>query len=379
MLVSPITAFFLGGAVVPTLFILAVVLMYLVSDLRKVNFTGTLFPIFFIIVVSTITALYWQDYRIVGVPLFLCAAIVTAAISTNSDVYGFVDIASIFMLILCFGAIVSLIYVFLGGPPLASFPNPDGRLNYIFLGTISNSYWGPLIRPAGIFDEPGAFSFFICATVTMRRILEKDSRLSWALLILGMVTMSLAHIVFIFFYFLSDRLSVRSMACLFILSFIGYLFIKQSFAYELFQQVFLSRFEIADNGLLKGDNRTGAFFAAADLLTNIKVFLWGISPESYFNPEDYFSSSGLPPIGSNPLSKLVRMGFVMSSIYYMVVFIFLGSFIRGKKYFAVVGFGLLLLQRDFVFVISYSLFVMLILRYTVFPIKTTLNKRENLG
>lgn len=363
ILISPICAYYLGGAKLPTLFIALVTIVYLVFGLRKINIYAGFFPMLAIFLLFSISTLYWQDIRVLSVPVYFYVALLLGSVCTNDDVSDFVDLASCFMLFLCIGAVLSMLYVILGGGPIFTFPNPDGRLNYVFFGTMTNSYWNGLIRPSGIFDEPGAFSFFICSVVTLRKIYNKNTNINWLLLALGMCTLSIAHVVYVIFYFLSERPDVRRIFVMSLVLCISFLLIKNSSSFEIFEQVFLNRFQIDDDGLMKGDNRTESIVAAIEILTNnSKVFFWGLSPDSYLNSVEYMNSSGLPEIGSNPLSQLVRMGLVLSLVYYTVLLVLFISIRKGAKYLAIVGFGMLLLQRDFIYVVSYSMFIVLIVR-----------------
>lgn len=364
--ISPIFANYFGGAKLPTLFIGLVTIVYLVFGLRKINVYAGFYPMIAVFVLFSISALYWQDMRIVSVPIYFYVALLLGSVCTKDDVSEFVDLASYFMLFLCIGAVLSMFYVVLGGGPIFTFPNPDGRVNYVFFGTMTNSYWSGLIRPSGIFDEPGAFSFFICAVVTLRKIYNKSNNVCWALLMLGMCTLSIAHVVYVIFYFFSERPDSKRILVMFLIILAFFLMIKSSSSFELFQQVFLNRFQIDDDGMMKGDNRSQSLFTAIEILiNNTKVFIWGLSPDSYLNSSEYMRSSGLSEIGSNPLSQLVRMGIILSSIYFIVLLILFSTIRKGAKYFAVFGFGMLLLQRDFIYVVSYSMFVVLIVRASI--------------
>lgn len=376
--ISPICAIYLGGAKFLTLFVGLITVSYLALGLRKTNVYVGLYPALIVCLLFCISALYWQDLRVIGVPIYFCFALFLCSVCTENDVSEFVDIASSFMLLLCVGAVMSMLYVVLGGGPIWTFPNPDGRLNYVFFGTMTNSYWGGLIRPSGIFDEPGAFSFFICAVVTLRKLYNKSNNINWLLLGLGMVTLSIAHVVFIFFYFLSERLNLRRILIMSLTFFLFFMALKNSSSFELFEQVFLNRFQINDDGMLKGDNRSGSFLAAAQILmNNSEAVLWGLSPDSFLNSEEYMRSNGLPEIGANPLSQLVRMGLILSCVYYTILFILFSTIRKGFKYFAVVGFALLLLQRDFIYVVSYSMFVVLIVRSSIkIPINKNMERQR---
>ncbi|HDM8133119.1 hypothetical protein LCE44_05910 [Vibrio harveyi] len=364
--VSPVFSYFFGGAKLPTVILLLVILLYLAFEIRKINIYTGIFPMLVVLLIFLVSALYWQDLRILGVPIYFCIALILGAICNNDDISGFVDLGSYFLLFLCLGAVLSIVYVIFGGGPIFTFPNPDGRLNYVFFGTLTNSYWSGLIRPGGIYDEPGAFSFFICSVVTLRKLYNKNNNVSWALLLFGMCTLSIAHVVYVVFYFFSERPDSKRILVMFLMLIGFFLLIKFSGSYTLFQQVFLNRFTIGDDGMLAGDNRSQSMFYALQLLVdNPTIVTWGLSPDSYLNSAEYFTSSGLPELGANPLSQLVRMGLVLSSLYYTVLLILFSSIRKGAKYMAVVGFGMLLLQRDFIYVISYSMFVVLIVRASV--------------
>jgi len=85
--------------------------------------------------------------------------------------------------------------------PLFSLINPNGVSNHFYLTTFSIS--NPPIRPSGFYDEPGAFSFFICLLVFLRTYLGFNLRTSMFLMIGGLITQSLAHAVFLLLWVVS--------------------------------------------------------------------------------------------------------------------------------------------------------------------------------
>lgn len=69
-----------------------------------------------------------------------------------------------------------------------SFTNPDGRLNYVYYLTFSNYRIGSFIRPAFIFDEPGAFATIIGLWVLLAYSLKKFDGIVLAITALGLIT-----------------------------------------------------------------------------------------------------------------------------------------------------------------------------------------------
>ncbi|HAZ3859399.1 TPA: O170 family O-antigen polymerase, partial [Escherichia coli] len=98
-------------------------------------------------------------------------------------------------------AVIGFIYAAIGGSAIYTITNPNGREFYFYLTTFTVTNYSGFIRPSAFFDEPGALSFYICFVVMLREILWPRKRaLNFALLAFGIVTLSLAHIVFTILY-----------------------------------------------------------------------------------------------------------------------------------------------------------------------------------
>jgi len=93
------------------------------------------------------------------------------------------------------GAIAGLVYAYVGGPPLFEISNIDGRENGLYLSTFSNVYLLGIIRPSFIYDEAGALSFILCATVVLREVLGRSRGVSYFLMLGGLVTFSVTHML----------------------------------------------------------------------------------------------------------------------------------------------------------------------------------------
>ena len=211
-----------------------------------------------------------------------------------------------------------------------------------------------MIRPSGIYDEPGAFSFFICAIVTMRELLGLDKGKSILLLVVGMVTLSMAHVVYFVVYLFSSGIKAKMVLFALFALIVMAVAVQVSGLAELINAVFVSRFYFDEDGMLHGDNRTQNMLNALGIIYhNPEVLLYGMSDAVLIEIDQEF--------GANPLNPVINLGLVGSLSYYVVVVILLTGIFRGAKYFPVFGFGLLLMQRDYIYVVSYSFVVATIL------------------
>lgn len=268
---------------------------------------------------------------------------------------AFINYSTKFIYILLVGAYIGLFWKILGGNELLNFPNPDGRLNSIFPFTLSNSVYSNLIRPSGIYDEPGAFSFFICSLAVIRDIFGKNKRQTLLLLILGIVTFSVAHTIFLLVYLIQFLKSKKQFGLILIASatllFSSQFIDKNSMIYN----VFLIRFTIDSNGKIHGDNRTNNLIEAYNILKENPRFIISGKKKSksvFVNETEY---------GANPLGFILNYGLLLSIPYLIVIAVFLLSILKGKVYTSVLGFGLLLMQRDYLYVVSYSTVTAIIL------------------
>ncbi|SIQ31776.1 hypothetical protein SAMN05920897_1073 [Alkalispirochaeta americana] len=298
-----------------------------------------------IVCLSSISAVYWQDPRYIASSVFLIVATFLIQFADTASVERTISIASKFMLLVlilsCFGFLLSLF----GVPPLTSFPNPDGRPNFVFYTTFSNSYIGGLvIRPAGIYDEPGALSLYVCAIACLRQLLNRDNRLTWILLVLGFVTFSLAHLIYVVAHLFSERLDRTNRRRLILGTLLIVVVLLSTNLSAIFDQALFMRLQLSETGTVEGDNRSWRMINAYELSRDEPhVALFGADPVCRF---DYDECKRIfPPMGENPLSPLVFNGFLLSWPYYLSLLFFLSSPVFGKKYLASFGFGLLLLQR----------------------------------
>jgi hypothetical protein len=268
------------------------------------------------------------------------------------------DLTKIFFILL-YGSWIAYFYFLIGGQPLFYLFNPDGRESYFLLTTFSNTL--EPFRPAGLYDEPGAFSFYICLLVTLRSLTYKSTKQSAHLLFLGLITQSIAHFSFIIIWTL------------------GLLFFDKKFSYIKIYKKFLFLltiitliFIIYNSGFLDwainraiyySDNpdATGRIPALLNIYDfigdSIPNLLFGFSKDCINRTNCYY--------GENILTPLVYGGLLASWPYYLfLLFITVKSFLNKNAYF-LFGFMLILIQRPYFLELPYSISICLILTFFI--------------
>jgi hypothetical protein len=323
-----------------------------VSDINISPFTAIL-----ICVVQSsaiVSALHWTSGELARVPMYVLLSLLMLSCANSDSIEKFVEAASVLVLIALAGAVVGFFYALFGGAPLMAYKNPDGIDAYMYLGSISNSVQGNYIRPSGFFDEPGTLSFVTCFVVAMRHYLGKSRRLSWVMLISGLITLSLAHVAFVVVFLLSTR-NIRTVWL--VLASIAALLLMMRVSPELANALsdrFFSRFEVVD-GALAGDSRSELLSNAWSYLDH-RVFLWGLDPVA-FVARSGFEGTYLM-IGQNPLTNVVIYGLFLSLPYYLsLVVLAIRAFLHNGGVAA--GLFLLLLQRPYSMAFGYALFILI--------------------
>lgn len=307
-----------------------------------------------LVVGCTVTAVKFADHRYLFLPVFFLVSYLLVNLGKHRAIEVFSTISSWFMLVVLVGATTAFMLARVGVEPLFAFPNPDGRPNYFFYTSLSNSYYGNLMRPSGIFDEPGALSFFICSVAALRHLLRQDDKLTWAILGLGFVTLSLAHLVYVAFHALAQKWSAKRIVCGLLLVLVAVSVAAISGFGTTFKSKLLTRISFDEDSVVVGDNRSWRMHNAFEQIrSNPQVVLFGVDNSCVF---DYKKcKEQYPAMGENPLAPLALGGIFISLPYYIFMVTFLASPIFGKRYFVVFGMGLLFAQRPYLMNLGYSL------------------------
>jgi hypothetical protein len=328
----------------------------------------------FIMVLAGVPAIYWMDFRYVPAPVFFLFSLFLIQLADDRAIEMFVTLSTSLIFIVLLGAVIGFVLVTLGMQPLFEIPNNDGRPNYFFGTTFSNSWWGGIIRPSGIFDEAGMLSFMVCGVAALRALRGRNMRVTWLLLILGFVTLSLAHLVYVTLHFAAERLRFQNLigiiaTLLPIVLLAGYLG-----GFEILEKRLLTRATITEAGQIVGDNRSSRMLNAFQHLDeNPESILFGAHPSCRF---DYLKcKEKFPLMGENPLSPMVFQGLFMSWPYYLALgFLFLSP-LFGRRYIVSMAIGALLLQRPYFLDISYSLIALLVIAVTMNSIASRFGKQ----
>ncbi len=359
LLISPLMALIPKFSTFLNLIIIVIILV----RQKKIKY----FKLIFFVIIATITtsivpAIYHNDFQYLLLSYFFISSLFIVLQCDKIDIIQFVEFSTNFIIILLIGALIGFFYAFIGGPPIFTFSNPNGIPNEVFLTTMTNSRWINIIRPSGIYDEPGAFSFFICSIALFRKILNLKPAKTWIILLLGLITFSVAHILYLLFHILSEKKLIKinfSKVIIFFILFIFLLIISFTPVWDAIDMIFLSRFKNTGVGLFPGDNRSDMFFNTWNYIyDNPSVIYFGKPLNTDF--DNIVSEYG--NIGANMLMNLLRWGFFASWQFYLILLFFILNSFKTRTHIVYIGFVLILFQREFVYVVSYSMMIILAVR-----------------
>jgi hypothetical protein len=333
---------------------------------------------FFIILMITnsLTAIYYQSMVVLFKNLAFAYTIIMFVFYNKKYMDYFIKTSTMFIIIQIIGAYIGFIYALSGGQAIFEFPNPDTRINRVYVTTCTNVVIGNFIRPSGIYDEPGALSFFICAVCLLRVLYKKNDNVTFIILLSALITTSLTHLLillcFLGYYLLRYRNKKRTF--LYIIIFIVLLAGSFIIFYDFFDRFFITRLQVNNDGELSGDNRSSQLFEAIEVL-DTKTFFWGLDIHTFFGFEGmeylgqkYNLSKG--SLGENPLTLLASFGLFSSWHYYFILLVILIASILHFPYFLIFfAVCLLFFQRPFSSLVGYSFYFMIFFHYAISIIK----------
>jgi len=215
-------------------------------------------------------------------------------------------------------------------------------------------------RMTGFFLEPGQFSFYICATVACRELLNLPRGQSIAIAILGMLTLSLSHLAFLIIYSVHLLLgsNVRKSSrfyLLFGISFVGLGFVSGALDWMYERGINMS----SEPEIWQ---RFVSFTYTLNLLDGgFQEVLFGpekhLSARTYLEHELLSAESGPTGhiYGENPLTPIIYGGLFASWPYFLMIFFAIQQTIYRKRYSLVLlGISLLALQRPYILEFPYT-------------------------
>jgi len=346
-----------------TLFVFTLALAFGALTHRRFR-VSTLLVATGIVLLSVANAVQWGDFRYVFYCMFFLCALVLTELVGRAGAERFCTMATSLMTALLVGAVISFVLAWLGLPPLFTITNPDGQDYHFFYTGFTNSYDENFIRASAIYDEPGAFSMYVCFVAALRHVLGRQRRTTWLLLALGFVTFSLAHLIYVMCHFLAEQ-SSRTRIVFFVGSLSVALFALVTTIALDSNIILLSRLALTeDTNFFAGDNRSFQLFNAWEqMLDRPASIFFGLDPSCVFSQRMCEEKFG--PMGENPLSPMAFGGLVTELPYYVAVIAFLLSPLFGRRYIVLFGIGLLFLQRPYVTGFSYALIAVLLLEVSL--------------
>jgi len=328
-------------------------------SIRKDLLLTILFLIFLLLFFGSIANVHIYTIRYAFLPIVIYIVYVYVY-KQNHIVHRVIKWLSIFSIIAVTLSIFSFIYTYLGGESYFSFPNPDGRINHLYLFSFANTINYNIMRPSFIYDEPGALSFFIVIVVLLREIYSFDKKITIFILIGGLVTLSLTHIMMTFLY-----LFFRSKAkyTITVIAIIGLILFSLKDVPAM--GFFFDRFKVNESGKLQGDNRSKQIKNFSRIIDLDILILGNYKCDDKINKR----CTNHGDISSSPVTPLYRGGIsilVIQLITYFSLFILI--FKNKKLIYPSVSLILLISQRPYFGEIGYQ-FMIYIVIISMFYIK----------
>jgi hypothetical protein len=308
-----------------------------------------------------ISTLYWLELRMMLIPIYFVLSILIVSVLNKYDIKVFVEILTRLVMIILFGAIFGTFYAYYGGSSILDFANPDGRPNQLYLTTLTNSQVENFIRPSGIFDEPGALSFIVCFIAALRHSTGGDKRITWIMLLLGIVTTSVAHLVYVLLHAIEEFKSYKRAKNVLLLLGVFVIFSWAIVSFirpiqDILSTMLFSRFTEHTLSSL-GQDRVTTLLNAVGYI-NIHTFMFGLDSDCALGLANCTSDKGFENYGDNPLSLLVHWGWFLTFPYYFVLTYLAFKSLRQRN-FIILGIMLLLLQRPYAMSYGYSMLIVL--------------------
>lgn len=288
-------------------------------------------------------------------PLSLILFILVSKSNNRLELFNrVINLATIFAFVGLFCSLTGFLYAYIGGEPQLCIANADGRDNCLYLLTFSNTKIGSVIRPSFIFDEPGAFSFYLVTIVILRDLMGRSLKISFSILFLGMITFSLTHfLIFLIFILVKSFSSIRQFLSLivFFISFFGVVFLNLNSTvieqFDFFTKRVNTEQVTENNRTAQLDNFSKAF--------SQKIFFVG-NLDCLSRPERRCVEHG--DISSSPVTPMYRLGLfgltIQAITHISLIFI---TLFRPRLFFCTISLSLILLQRPYFTNAQYSFLI----------------------
>ncbi len=265
-------------------------------------------------------------------------------------------IVSYYTLVLLVGGLIGISYAMVGGSPLFEI-EVGYRTTYLYLSTFSFAFMGDIIRPSAIFDEPGAFAMFVTIVTIFNDTLRQNRKLNNALIVLIAFTGSLFGLFTSALYLIASnamrvqlKRNIVLVAALCAGFFIVPIVAPSNPISQTLDTFYADRFVIED-GRFVGDNRSNQVQEFFEIVDD-RMLLEGVKKRGIADKISYDQSS-------NPFSIIFGYGFIIWLPYAILLLwlIFVTFQNRFHNAYASIGMLLLLLQRPYLYNMSWSILI----------------------
>ena len=333
------------------IFILGLLFIYIINY-RLIKFSSTYIVLYSLLVIYVITTLISCFVNKTVIPLVYTFSFIITFFSalqfSKKETLRLIDILTVIFKYTIVFAWIGYIYS-LFAPPWFYLINPNGVQNFFYLSTFSITV-SP-IRASGFYDEPGAFSFFICLLVYFRTYLGLDLKTNLFLMIGGFVTQSTAHAVFFVVW-------------LFSILFTGEAKVNLSFFTRiliLFLVVFTGYLAVQTNIFSWAIERGTTWYEDPDSAARFRYFsnCYEKMQESNHNliygfGYDCVNRDDCEGYSENLLTPIAMGGLMVSWPFYLFLFFCLLYPLLSLSNYSLIGVGLLILQRPYFLELPYS-------------------------
>jgi hypothetical protein len=336
------------------------------------------FGIALFIITCLVSAAVNQVYQPLLFGLLATTYLLVACTLNRNELVRIVELLSSILLATAALGLLALILRAAGFPSLFKIGSLDFVPFSLLYGQMS------IQRVAGFMHEPGQLSFYICACVVYRELLGLNRMQSVVMLALGVLTQSLAHLVFVVIFVVYLVLGIFGRA-------------RGMGAGSLLVMI-TSLVMVISTGLLEWAVGRAATFASSPeewarfvsfnsalyRLDSWRSVLFGPAPNlaaRQLEPEEMFSdeSEMVSIYGENPLSPLMFGGLLGSWPYYLFIVAAVFSFFRLKgRGLLLLAIALLTLQRPYTLEFPYALWIglMVCIALNIAPVKDSRKRRS---
>lgn len=328
------------------------VMFFLKFSIHKDVVIALVFVVFYLLLLSFLAQNIMPITYAIALPIALLFNILIFKSPYAGYIYhGVVRYSTAFAFLGLFCSFCGFVYAYFGGSAHLCIENPDGRSNCLYFLSFSNAVIGNVIRPSFIFDEPGAFSFYLVSIVIMRELNKFSSKISALILFIGLITFSVTHliifVIFILFKTINNLRRFISLLTMFFLLSTASIDFNKLDEFSFFTGRINSEQMVENNRTVQLSN----FFNILDG----KVFLLG-NIDCLNQPENVCIEHG--DITSSPVTPTYRLGvlglIVQVLTHGMIIFFALAN---SRLYFCALSLTILLLQRPFFTTANYAFLI----------------------